>query len=102
MKKIIVILIVLVAGIYGYPAYEEYRQQALADEQEAITENFSDPPSEVPVKAPASSSQFQCDGRTHCSNMTSCAEATFFLQNCPGVEMDGDNDGVPCESQWCS
>lgn len=46
--------------------------------------------------------QFQCDGRTHCSQMTSCEEATFFLKNCPGVKMDGDNDGVPCESQWCN
>jgi len=46
-------------------------------------------------------SRFRCDGRTHCSQMTSCEEATFFLQNCPGVKMDGEGDGVPCESQWC-
>ncbi len=26
---------------------------------------------------------------------------TFFLRNCPGVKMDGNNDGVPCETQWC-
>ncbi|EPF21158.1 MAG: excalibur calcium-binding domain-containing protein [Microcystis aeruginosa Ma_MB_F_20061100_S19] len=45
--------------------------------------------------------KFRCDGRTHCSQMTSCAEATFFLRNCPNVKMDGDGDGVPCESQWC-
>ena len=44
---------------------------------------------------------FKCDGRTHCSQMTSCAEATYFLKNCPGVKMDGNNDGVPCEQQWC-
>ncbi|MCU0805033.1 MAG: excalibur calcium-binding domain-containing protein [Burkholderiales bacterium] len=34
--------------------------------------------------------------------MTSCAEATFFLSNCPGVKMDGDGDGIPCEEQWCA
>jgi hypothetical protein len=45
--------------------------------------------------------RFRCDGRTHCSHMTSCEEATFFLRNCPNVEMDGNNDGVPCERQWC-
>jgi len=45
--------------------------------------------------------EFSCDGRTHCSQMTSCEEAEYFLQNCPGVEMDGNNDGEPCESQWC-
>jgi hypothetical protein len=44
---------------------------------------------------------FRCDGRTHCSQMSSCAEATYFLKNCPGVKMDGNNDGVPCERQWC-
>ena len=54
----------------------------------------------LPVPAPANH-HFRCDGRTHCSQMTSCDEATYFLQNCPGTEMDGDGDGVPCESQWC-
>jgi cold shock CspA family protein len=48
------------------------------------------------------SAVFQCDGRTLCSQMTSCAEATFFLQNCPNVKMDGNHDGVPCEQQWCN
>jgi hypothetical protein len=23
------------------------------------------------------------------------------LKNCPGAEMDGNHDGVPCEQQWC-
>ena len=44
---------------------------------------------------------YRCDGRTYCSQMRSCAEATWFLRNCPGTKMDGDNDGIPCESQWC-
>jgi hypothetical protein len=33
--------------------------------------------------------------------MTSCAEATYFLRQCPGTLMDGDGDGEPCENQWC-
>lgn len=45
---------------------------------------------------------FQCDGRRYCSQMTSCDEAKYFLRNCPNTEMDGDHDGVPCESQWCT
>ncbi len=45
--------------------------------------------------------RYQCQGKTWCSQMTSCEEATFYLNNCPGTKMDGDNDGVPCESQWC-
>jgi endonuclease YncB( thermonuclease family) len=44
---------------------------------------------------------YRCDGRRYCSQMTSCAEATWFLRNCPGVKMDGNNDGVPCEQQHC-
>lgn len=45
--------------------------------------------------------KFQCDGRTLCSQMGSCEEATFFLQNCPNTKMDGNHDGIPCEKQWC-
>ncbi|MCO5118249.1 MAG: excalibur calcium-binding domain-containing protein [Burkholderiaceae bacterium] len=44
---------------------------------------------------------FRCDGRTYCSQMTSCQEAMYFLQNCPGTKMDGNGDGIPCEQQWC-
>ena len=52
-----------------------------------------------PVQSP---SRYTCNGKTHCSQMTSCEEATFYQQNCPGTTMDGDGDGVPCESQWCN
>lgn len=45
---------------------------------------------------------FKCDGRNMCSQMTSCGEATLFLQNCPSTQMDGNGDGVPCEQQWCT
>ena len=44
---------------------------------------------------------FHCDGRTRCSQMRSCEEATWFLQHCAGAQMDGNGDGVPCERQWC-
>lgn len=52
------------------------------------------------VAAPAVAA-YRCDGRTHCSQMRSCDEAKYFLSNCPGVKMDGDRDGIPCENQWC-
>lgn len=45
--------------------------------------------------------EFRCDGREHCSQMSSCAEAEFFLSNCPHVKMDGDGDGRPCERGPC-
>lgn len=53
----------------------------------------------APTVAP---SRFSCDGRQYCSQMKSCEEASYFLANCPGVKMDGDRDGIPCEEQWCS
>jgi cold shock CspA family protein len=56
-----------------------------------LRDRFIDPP---PVK-------YRCDGRMHCNQMTSCAEATWFLHNCAGVQLDGNHDGVPCEQQWC-
>lgn len=43
-------------------------------------------------------SSYSCDGRQHCSQMTSRAEAEFFLKNCPNTKMDGDYDGIPCEN----
>lgn len=52
------------------------------------------------VTAPQKSS-FKCDSRKYCTQMTSCAEAQYFLSNCPGVKMDGDGDGLPCEDQLC-
>jgi hypothetical protein len=65
------------------------------------SEKFTPTASTAPT-ASASSSSFSCDGRKHCSQMKSCAEAHFFLANCPGVKMDGDKDGIPCEEQWCT
>ncbi len=46
------------------------------------------------------SAAFRCDGRMHCSQMHSCAEAQYFLAHCPGVKMDGNHDGEPCEQQF--
>ena len=45
---------------------------------------------------------YSCEGKNYCSEMTSCKEAKFYLKNCPNVKIDGNNDGVPCEAQWCN
>jgi Excalibur calcium-binding domain len=76
-------------------AAEKKRRAAAASAAEAS-------PREVaPAPAPIAGG-FTCDGRTHCSQMRSCEEAKYFLANCPGVKMDGDRNGIPCEKQWCS
>ncbi len=62
----------------------------------------SAPSNDIAQAAGSSAGGYRCDGRTRCSQMASCAEATFFLRHCPGVKMDGNHDGVPCEKQWCT
>jgi hypothetical protein len=58
--------------------------------------------SPAPTREPERTQTFRCDGRTHCSQMRSCTEAKYFLANCPGVKLDGNRDGTPCEQQWCT
>ncbi len=74
--------------------------EALKENQQQKAANITNAPSTVKV-IKSSERSYHCDGRTHCSQMTSCAEATFFISNCPNTEMDGNHDGVPCEKQWC-
>ena len=40
----------------------------------------------------------QCGSKRYCREMTSCEEAKFYLQKCGRSSLDGDSDGVPCES----
>jgi hypothetical protein len=68
---------------------------------------YSSPVVSSPNTAPAAlpGRSFSCDGRTRCSQMTSCEEAKYFLANCPGVKMDGSRggsgpgNGIPCERE---
>lgn len=57
----------------------------------AVEENITEP-----LITP-SSTQYSCQGKTYCSEMSSCEEAQFYQSNCSGTKMDGDGDGVPCE-----
>lgn len=69
---------------------------------QALLPKLKGTPAQVIQSSPAMmAGRFSCDGRRHCSQMTSCEEATYFLRNCPNTEMDGNGDGIPCESQWC-
>jgi cold shock CspA family protein len=87
-------LLVVAMGAFGYDAYRRQMEPAVPARSDVA-------PASEEIRAPRSS-QYSCDGRTTCSQMRSCAEATFFLRNCPGTQMDGNNDGVPCERQWCT
>ena len=43
-------------------------------------------------------SAFVCDCKKSCTNISSCEEAYFQLNNCGCSKRDSDEDGVPCES----
>ncbi len=89
-SKLITLGILAALGWYGYRHFAA-RTVQLRTEQ----------PIPAAELTPPMPSTFQCDGRKYCSQMTSCTEARLFLKNCPGVQMDGNHDGVPCEQQWC-
>jgi len=105
MKKV---LLGIVIGAFALSAWQR------VNHREPVADSIADPVAEpvaepdhveqsttLPVEASTPTPSFHCDGRTRCPEMTSCEEATFFLQNCPGVKMDGDHDNIPCEDQWC-
>lgn len=41
---------------------------------------------------------FVCGRKRYCREMRSCAEARFYLAECGLRRLDGDGDGVPCET----
>ena len=57
----------------------------------------SSPPSSAGLTRVAVS-QFACGGKRYCKQMTSCAEAQFYLRQCGVSRLDRDGDGVACET----
>jgi hypothetical protein len=56
-------------------------------------------PSVVPALALPGTSAGNCPGRLTCGQIGSCLQARHYLANCSwGGRLDGDGDGVPCES----
>jgi deoxyribonuclease-1 len=51
-----------------------------------------------PTFRPNTFSAFNCNSSKTCGQMASCEEALFHLQQCGNGRLDGDSDGVPCES----
>ncbi|MGE7959149.1 excalibur calcium-binding domain-containing protein [Pseudomonas sp. NPDC089530] len=98
MKLILVVLVVGLLAWKLFPGLQPWVEARLPNPRVASTVTTAPGVVSVPIKV---SAPIKCDGRQYCSQMTSCAEAKQFLQHCPGMRMDGDNDGIPCESQWC-
>jgi hypothetical protein len=73
MKRIFILLLL---GLAAWQGYGEYKPRRAA---QATSPGMAD----VSPRAPDPAGRFRCDGRTYCSQITSCEEATFFLKNCP-------------------
>lgn len=95
LGSLVAVVLISIALASGYQWYKAYTHRLRLEAQPASSVTQAQ-------HAATSSSGFTCDGRTHCSQMSSCAEATWFINNCPGTQMDGNHDGVPCEQQWCN
>ncbi len=91
------LLILLAVAAIGYGIKEYYRARQLLAQAHSMPAPLGSLPAE-PL-APGGT-HFQCDQRIYCSQMTSRNEALYFLAHCPGVQMDGDGDGEPCEQQF--
>jgi predicted negative regulator of RcsB-dependent stress response len=104
MKHLLFLLLMAVCIWKGYEYFEAKKSNQLtaAESPRQVVQRAFGNGTTQEVSKGAASNMFNCDGRTHCSQMHSCEEATYFLQHCPNVKMDGNNDGVPCEQQWCT
>ena len=95
MKKLIILVII---GLAGWQIYQKQTTPVITNADLELLNTRSEI---VEESSSLYEQQYSCDGREHCSQMSSCEEATFFIQNCPNTKMDGDHDGIPCESQHC-
>jgi len=79
----------------GYSAYQARsgRAEFVGDDESSETAQLLDQEAASDTRSP-----YHCDGRVHCSQMTSCEEAEYFLANCPGVKMDGAAIACPARS----
>ncbi|MDP5147607.1 excalibur calcium-binding domain-containing protein [Shewanella sp. ULN5] len=98
---LIPLLVILTLGILGFQKYKEMTVTPVLTNQDIKQMEWQ--PTVQNSNPITSQPTFRCEaGKIHCSQMRSCAEATFYNNNCPGTKMDGDRDGIPCETQWCS
>lgn len=88
-----VLFILLALAVFFFYNKDNAKKQTFST---ATTSTLAPPLLKQPNKE-----NYRCTGKTYCSQMTSCAEARFYLKNCPNTKMDGNHDGIPCQKQWC-
>lgn len=86
-----------VLGLGGYAWQEFQARTAPAEDHHLSADDSAYDTSEFDKPEP--DSRFACEGKRHCSEMRTCAEAQFYVANCPNTLMDGDGDGRACEDR---
>lgn len=80
-------------GLWGLPAWQrvppwEWRRQ----DSPPATRPSNRPRADRPVAL------FRCGAKRTCREMASCEEAKFYLKVCGIKRLDGDGNGIPCET----
>ena len=100
LGKVASISIIAVLGFVAVNKYNHYQSSEQFNNNTPVITNadlatFDEQYPKIVISQ--NTHNFTCDGRQYCSQMTSRAEAVFFINNCPNTKMDGDRDGDPCE-----
>ncbi len=91
-------------GLWAMPDNEtiapwDWRQGARVTPAEAVAGDPASGPA-ILGSLPGEPDAFTCGAKTRCREMSSCAEAQFYLAQCGVDTLDGNWDGEPCE-QLC-
>lgn len=89
MKKLLLFILVVVL-VWHYYLDDAQRQQFMSYLQPSKLNEA--------ISTPSGEQRFSCDKRRFCNEMTSFAEAKFFLQQCGASELDENENGIPCEA----
>ncbi len=82
-------------------AWRRGERPEVAVAEPALTPQTPLPPltlAQLDAPAVAAVGAFTCGPPKTCRQMASCEEALFQLRQCGATRIDGDDDGIPCES----
>ncbi|MFB2538302.1 cold shock domain-containing protein [Acinetobacter sp. c3-l95] len=93
---------ILALAAIAYYGYQHFFAKSTTTQNQQTLVNQPTANSSQSTAPTSSQSEFKCDGREYCSQMSSREEAEWFNKNCPNTKMDGDGDGDVCEndSRW--
>jgi endonuclease YncB( thermonuclease family) len=84
-------------GLWGLP--EAQRTPPWEWRQAQQSGGMANSATAVPTVAVPSLAGFTCGIKRYCKQMTSCEEAKLYMTKCRVRSLDGNGDGVPCESR---